>query len=573
MFKTNSGIISFWSLLWQKRSDLILILTFIVVYALLILLVPLWVRKLVTTVIPAQDFLGLTKHLLIGLTLFLCILATEFYRDWVKFRLSNQLCATLRDKLFQKIDTIPLELISAQRVGDLISRMSNDILVLGEGIRYGLLELITNASIVAGLAVMLWWQAPLPTLILLILILPMAGAIHYFMGRIRHATRGTHEQLSQLNNHVEESIRGMQEIRAYGQEKQILSRFEQLNRQALAENNRLDLMRALNPAVMACQTYLTIGALIMVCSWLVLRGALVIDHLTMFVSCLLLILTPITKVTRSLGFISKTHAVLDRFEELNQIPRERPRDANLPRLPRVKGDIRFENIAFAYEGQFELRDIDFDIAAGETVALVGPNGSGKTTLLNLLMRFLEPSAGAIRIDGYCSADHQAGSLRAQIGFVAQEPVLFEGTLKDNLLFARPQASEPQIMHAARAAHVDEFARRLPHGYDTQIGPYGSRLSTGQRQRIAIARAFLCDPRILILDEPTSALDAESERLINAALRRLMCNRTTVMAAHRLATIQCAARVVVLDSGRIVQIGDPQILVQTDGLYRHLYDRI
>jgi subfamily B ATP-binding cassette protein MsbA len=250
--------------------------------------------------------------------------------------------------------------------------------------------------------------------------------------------------------------------------------------------------------------------------------------------------------------------------------RERP---GAMRLPRLSGDIRFEGVSFGYgAGSPVLREVGLHMRAGEMIALVGPSGAGKTSLVQLIPRFFDPDAGRVTVDGYDLRDVTLRSLRSQIGIVAQDTVLLSGSVRENILYSLPDASDEVLRRVARAAHAEEFITRLPEGYDTLLGERGAKLSGGQRQRVAIARAFLRDPRILILDEATSALDSESEHLIQDALRQLMRGRTSVVIAHRLSTILDADRIVVMDQGRIVQVGSHAQLLAEGGLYGRLYER-
>jgi len=560
-----------WRLLRQNRLEFILILLFMGLSSGVIMLVPYWAKVLINEIMLKKDFVLLFKHLLWGLLLFFAILFFEFERELRKFRLSNGVEAVVRVRLFRKIIGIPLNILPEQRTGDLISRISNDVQIFGDGIRFGLLTLIPNLLIALGLMVMMvWYSLPL-SMITIVLISPMAWAVQYFVRRIRLKARIAQEKMGLVNNMVEESLRGIKEIKCYGREEGVGERFFELSNRALKAHNQQDKLRAVNPAIVSCQTFITIGILILVCSWMLKRGLLPVENLTAFVTCLLLIFTPITRISGSFGFMGKTFAAMDRFDEIFSLPAEPLKSENLSKLPEISGHIRFKNVCFHYhENGFHLADMNFQIEQGETLAIVGPSGAGKTTLINLALRFLDPISGTILIDGLDIHRHRIDSLREQIGFVPQEPVLFDATLGENLYFVKENATENEIRAAARAAHVDHFAQKLPMGYDTPIGQYGNRLSVGQRQRIAIARAFLLNPRLLILDEPASALDPESEHLINDSLQSLWQGRTTIIVAHRMSTIKNADRILVLENGRIIQNDTHQNLLKEKGLFQRLY---
>ncbi len=558
-------------ILRQNRLEFTLVLVFAGVSSAVVLLVPYWAKLLINEIMLKKDFALLFKHLLLGLVLFTAILFFEFERELRKFRLGNAVEAAVRGRLFGKMIKLPLGTLTEKRTGDLMSRITHDVGVLGDGIRQGLFTLIPNAVIALGLMATMFWYSPLLSLVCLVLILPMAWAFQYFLDRIRRKAKTAQEEMGIVNNMVEESLRGIKEIKCYGREDAADRRFFDLNNRALKSRNQQDKLRAINPAIISCQTFITIGVLILICSWMLERGLLPVQDLTAFVTCLLLVFTPITRISSSFGFMGKTFAAMDRFDEIFDLSLEPLEDKAVSGLPEIKGEVSFENVHFRYhENGFHLKDINFKMEPGETLAIVGASGAGKTTLVNLLLRFQTPLRGAILVDGLPIHRYSIESLRSQIGFVPQNPVLFDATLMENLLFANEDATEEEILAAAKAAHVDQFAKGLPLGYDTPIGQYGNRLSTGQRQRIAIARAFLYNPRLLILDEPTSALDPESEHLINDSLKSLWRGRTTIIVAHRMSTIRNADNIMVIDNGQIVQYDTRKNLLREEGLFKKLH---
>jgi subfamily B ATP-binding cassette protein MsbA len=291
----------------------------------------------------------------------------------------------------------------------------------------------------------------------------------------------------------------------------------------------------------------------------------------LFLAALLALQQPIRKLTRLHSVFQQAFAAARRVNEVFETEpsiRESPQAFDLPRFQR---EIRFEDVWFRYEDRFVLKGIQLTVPSGEIVAIVGPSGSGKTTLTSLLLRFYDPTKGRVTLDGFDIRQVRLTSLRSQIGLVTQDPFLFHDTIYANIAFGRPGASWDEVVRAAQMANADGFIRQLPHGYETSIGDFGGKLSGGERQRIAIARAILKDPPILILDEATSQLDSESERLVQEALDRIMHGRTVFLIAHRLSTLRKAHRIVVLDQGQIVQMGRHEQLIESAGLYRRLYE--
>jgi ABC-type multidrug transport system fused ATPase/permease subunit len=557
-------------MLWEERSAFIPAVVCMGVTAGLLMAAPYWVRNLVDNILPARSFSLLTRHMLLGFLLLGCIQGFSYIRDYLRLRLTQSICARTRRKLFEKIVQIPVRYIPEQRIGDILSRVSNDVKVLQEGLLWGVFVFLPSSVILIGLTGMMFHYSLVLGVVTFFLFFPLIWIFHYFVIRIRRRSRAAQEQMAYLNNMVEESLTGLKEIKIFRQEERVKRRFEELNQRSLAAHISQEKMRVLLVAVVPTLAFIGVGFLVIFCAWMISRGMLELSSLVAFLTCIGLAFSPVQRLTRSIGFISRIYAVMDRFDEIFQSPSEQISSSHQPDLPIVQGQIRFEKVGFHYDNGFSMQELNLEAIPGEIVAIVGPSGSGKTTLLNLLQRFLEPDSGVISIDGWNIERYNLDSLRRQIGFVPQEPVLFDGTLMENLTFARPDSDMERVLEAARSAHVHEFASKLPLEYNTPIGQHGCRLSTGQRQRVAIARMFLTDPRILIMDEPTSALDSESEFLIQDSLKCLFSGRTTFIVAHRMNTLRDADRILVLNNGRIVENGTPDTLLKKQGLYHKLY---
>ena len=480
----------------------------------------------------------------------------------------------IRNQLFRHTIDQSAGFFSRRSTGQLISRITNDVNQIQQAVSETLGDLLREGLSLLGFGALLFW---LDWHLALVAILIGPLAVHplvRFGKRIRSTTRRSQEELEHLTHVAAEAFAGHRIVKAFGAEAHEENRFRQAAHQVYRTNLRVTRTLAILPSLMELLGGLAVVMLIWYGRQQIIGDDLDVGEFTTFVVAAFMMYTPVKKLSRVNANLQQAMAASERIFQVldtHSEVRERP-DAQTMRS--LRHAIEFQNVAFAYDdrpGKFILRDVSFSVEAGEMVAIVGLSGAGKTTLVNLLPRFYDVTGGAIRIDGVDIRDVTLKSLRANIGIVTQETVLFDETIASNIAYGSPGVSMEEIEAAARAAHAHEFIVTLPSKYDTQIGERGQTLSGGQRQRLAIARALLKNSPILILDEATSSLDAQSELLVQEALQNLMRDRTSFVIAHRLSTVRRADKIIVLEKGRIVEIGrHDDLLANPGGTYAKLY---
>jgi len=480
----------------------------------------------------------------------------------------------LREALYRRILEQDVAFFDGQRTGDLTNRLSADTTVLQGAVSANISMVLRNlASGIGGIGMLLYTSPKLGLLMLGVVPAIAVGAVFY--GRkVRKLSKEVQDRLADASAVADETFGGLRTVRAFAAEKAEVARYKKQNDESFLLAKRRSRASSLFLAVVSFAGYAAAALVFWYGGKLVLNKEMTTGQLTSF-----LIYTLIVGV--SLGaladlwadFMKAVGAAQRVFELLDRKPDIVPEGGM--ELPSLKGAIAFSKVTFAYPSRPDagvLKSLSLEVAPGEVVALVGPSGAGKSTLAALVMRFYDPVSGAILVDGHDLRELEPSWLRRQIGTVAQEPILFSSTIADNIRYGRPDASDEEVIAAAKVANAHSFISLFPDGYKTLVGERGIQLSGGQKQRVAIARAVLKDPRILILDEATSALDAESEHLVKEALERLMRGRTTLVIAHRLSTVLGANRVVVIDGGGIVQEGTHQALMAEEGLYKRLVER-
>ncbi len=485
---------------------------------------------------------------------------------------SHKVMRDLRDDLYTHLQNLSLSFYNASKTGEIISRVTNDVKVLEDAIVRGTVSLIYEMlTVIGGFIYLVYLNYRLT--IFLVIILPLIILIVLtFNKKIRNKSREVQMKISDVSDILQETLSAIRVVKSFGREEYEQERFSrenQANFEATVKNSQYK--AALSPLVefssaLGFTLVLWFGGLE------VMRGTMSPAELIAFFTMLITLGGPLRSVTKVNATIQTALAAADRiFETLDRSQIiESPESA--VELDSIRGRVTFENVSFAYEKEKVLSEINLDVKPGEAVALVGPSGAGKSTLADLIPRFYDPTAGRIMIDNHDIRQVELNSLRRQIGIVPQETVLFSGTIQDNIAYGNLKAGEEAIRAAARASNSHDFIQGLPEGYQTEIGERGVGLSGGQQQRIAIARAILKDPAILIFDEATSSLDAGSEKLVQEALENLMKDRTTFIIAHRLSTVINADRIVVLQQGRIVEAGDHKSLINQEGIYARLFRR-
>ena len=535
------------------------------------LYVPWIIKDMIDKVLAERDMMMLNV-IAVGIVVVFFLRGLFYYgQSYLVSFIGQRVIIDVREVIFKKFQRMPLAYYDKHQTGEVMSYVTNDVAAMQTALVDSLIALVTEGAILIGSVVMmvyLDWRLSLMT----VFIVPLIGkAMNIFGKKLKSTGTVIQERVADITALLQESLSAVRVVKSFAREDYEIERFKvqnELNFQATMKNVQLS---SLLTPVVEFLAALAVTVLVWFGGYEVVNGVMTAGALVAYLTYAVNLANPVKRISRVYGTIQKAMAAADRVFVVMDMDESIKDKENAYEMPAIKGKVELDHVDFAYKkGEKALSDVSFTAEPGQMIALVGPSGGGKSTITNLIPRFYDVIGGAIRIDGHDVRDVTMSSLRQQIGIVPQETMLFSTTVLENIRYGRLDATDDEVRAAAKAANAHEFIEKLPQGYDTKIGERGMNLSGGQRQRIAIARAILKNPRILILDEATSALDTESEKIVQAALDKLMVGRTSVVVAHRLSTILAADQIIVVESGHIREQGTHEELLKLDGIYSNLY---
>ena len=524
-------------------------------------------------VVPGQgiDFTLLGQIIIVVLLMYLVASMLMWAQGYILNALVMRVVYRLREDIERKINRLPLRYFDTRQRGDVMSRVTNDVDNIQQALQQAFSQLIQSALTIIGIGVMMFivsWQLALLALIAL----PLSGLIAGVIGtRSQKLFKAQWKHTGDVNGHVEESFSGLDIVRAFGRDEVMLEEFDRRNESLYRASAGAQFVSGMIMPAMQFVSYLSYVLIAVAGGLRVATGQMTLGDATAFIQYSREFSQPISEMAGVANMLQSGVASAERTFELLDAEEEDPDEASRSLPPRTPGKVEFSEVSFRYTPETPLIEkVSFTADPGHTVAIVGPTGAGKTTLVNLVMRFYEVTGGTIVLDGIDTRDLSRADLRSHVGMVLQDAWLFEGTIADNIRYGRLDATDEEVVAAAKATMVDRFVRQLPDGYDTVIDSDGGSVSAGERQLITIARAFLADPSLLILDEATSSVDTRTEVLVQQAMAALRTERTSFVIAHRLSTVRDADTILVMEDGAIVEHGSHEQLLAADGAYRRLY---
>ena len=536
------------------------------------LYVPWIIKDMIDKVLMERD-MAMLNLIAVGIVVVFFFRGIFYYgQSYLVSFVGQRVVIDIREALFEKFQRMPLAYFDRHQTGEIMSYVTNDVQALQNALVDKLIELVTESSVLVGSIVLMFYLDWKLTLITLITVPLVGQAMNIFGKKLKKSGIVIQERLADINSLLQESISAVRVVKSFVRERHEIARFHRQNELNFqAEMKNVQLTSLLTPTVEFLAA-ITVTFILWIGGYEVVQGDLTAGALVAFLTYAVNLANPVKRISRIYGTVQRAMAAADRVFDVIDMEETIHDKEGAVSLPEIEGCVAVKDVSFSYkEGAPALSHVSLEASPGQLIAFVGPSGAGKSTIANLIPRFYEVNEGVIEIDGHDVRDVTLDSLREQIGIVPQETMLFSSSVRENIRYGRLDATDEEIEEAARAANAEEFILQLPEGYETKIGERGLNLSGGQRQRIAIARAILKNPRILILDEATSALDTESEKIVQAALDKLMVGRTSFAIAHRLSTIFNADCIYVIDGGHIVEQGTHEELLAAGGLYSTLYN--
>ncbi|WP_391557992.1 ABC transporter ATP-binding protein [Robertmurraya sp.] len=493
-----------------------------------------------------------------------------FFQNYWMIGIAQEIVFRMRNQLFKKLHMLPISFFQKRQHGELMSRLTNDMENVSRTLNSAIIQVVTSTLTIVGTVAMMLWLSPLLTVLTLTIVPVMFAGLKWITNRTGKFFKEQQKTLGDMNGFIEETLSGQKIVKMYSQERKVIQQFAEKN-DALKESNYwAQTYSGFIPKLMNMLNNVSFAIIVGIGGILAIKGSVSIGIIVTFTTYSRQFTRPLNDLANQFNMILSAVAGAERVFQIVDEKEEQDDEGKANSIDCLRGEIVFDQVGFSYnKGLATLRDVSFQARAGETVALVGPTGAGKTTVISLLARFYDSDQGTIWIDGRDSKEITRDSLRKQIGFVLQDSILFESTVRENIRFGRLDATDEEVLQAAKEANAHDFIMKLPDGYDTVLNGEGAGISHGQRQLLSIARALLADPALLILDEATSSIDTITEMKIIEALERLMKDRTTFVIAHRLNTIQNADLIVVLKDGQVIEKGSNKELLKQNGFYADL----
>ncbi|WP_407676487.1 ABC transporter ATP-binding protein [Perspicuibacillus lycopersici] len=556
----------------KQKATLLVAILFVIISTLLSIAVPYVIGVVIDEYILPKDLLGTFRLLILLMVIYVLTALFTWLQSFMMVRVSLKTIRQLREELFSKFQSLSIRFFDKHSHGDLMSRVTNDIESLNSALSQSVIQIFSTMLTVIGVTIAMfslqWVLALVSLLIIPLMIWTTKKIIKYSSSFFIKRQR----DLGELNGFVEEAISGSEVVTLFGKEKMMFDKFSDVNERLRHSAMSADMVSGFVGPTNNFINNLGLGLLIGVGAVMTVKGWSTIGVIAAFVTYSRQFFRPINQLSSLLNMLQSAIAGAERvFEVMDEVPDIVDRKEAVP-IKAFNGDVAFSDVCFSYEiGKPILQNINFQVHAGEKIALVGPTGSGKTTIIRLFMRFYDVTSGEIKIDGRNIQDYKVNDLRKRIGIVLQDTFLFSGTIMDNIRYGRLEASNEEVIEAAKMASAHQFIKYLPKGYDTPIQSGGTNLSQGQRQLLAIARAILADSDILILDEATSSIDTRTELEVQQGLNNLMKGRTSFIIAHRLKTIENADKILVIQHGKIIEIGTHEELLKAKGFYFNMYE--